>query len=80
MVGGLFPGSPIVLVGHNENLGWGHTVNTPDLVDIYELEIHPDNPYLYKYDGEWKQLKVKKAPIKVKLFGPFSWTDRKSVV
>ena len=80
MVGGLFPGSPIVLVGHNENLGWGHTVNTPDLVDIYELEIHPDNPYLYKYDGEWKQLKVKKAPIKVKLFGPFSWTFKKEAL
>ena len=28
MVGGLFPGSPVVLVGHNENIGWSHTVNT----------------------------------------------------
>ena len=80
MAGGLFPGSPIVLVGHNEHLGWGHTVNAPDLVDIYELEIHPDDSYLYKYDGQWKQLKVKKVPIKVKLFGPFSWTFKKEAL
>ena len=80
MVGGLFPGSPVVLVGHNEHLGWGHTVNAPDLVDIYELEIHPNDPYLYKYDGKWKQLKVKKVPIKVKLFGPFSWTFKREAL
>jgi penicillin amidase/acyl-homoserine-lactone acylase len=67
-------------VGHNEHLGWGHTVNAPDLVDIYELEIHPDDSYLYKYDGQWKQLKVKKVPIKVKLFGPFSWTFKKEAL
>ena len=80
MAGGLFPGSPVVLVGHNEHLGWGHTVNAPDLVDIYKLEIHPNDPYLYKYDGKWKQLKVKKVPIKVKLFGPFSWTFKKEAL
>jgi len=80
MTGGLFPGSPIVLVGHNEHLGWGHTVNAPDLVDVYELEIHPDDPYLYQYDGEWNSLRVKKVPIKVKLFGPFSWTFKKEVL
>ena len=58
MVGGLFPGSPVVLVGHNDHLGWGHTVNAPDLIDVYELELHPSDPYLYKFDNEWKRFKA----------------------
>jgi penicillin amidase/acyl-homoserine-lactone acylase len=44
VVGGIFPGSPLILVGHNRNLGWGFTVNRPDLVDTYVLEIDPDDP------------------------------------
>ena len=80
MTGGLFPGSPVVLVGHNEHLGWGHTVNAPDLVDVFELEINPDNPQLYKYDGKWKKFRSKMVPIKVKLFGPFSWTFKREAL
>ena len=41
--GGLFPGSPVIFKGYNKNLAWSHTVNSPDLVDIYELTINPDN-------------------------------------
>ena len=40
IVGGTLPGS-VVFVGHNEHLGWAHTLNTPDLIDIYELTINP---------------------------------------
>ena len=39
--GGLFPGSPVILKGYNENISWSHTVNKPDLVDVYELTINP---------------------------------------
>ena len=74
MVGGLFPGAPVILVGHNEHLGWGHTVNSPDLVDVYVLDINPDNPNQYRFDGQWLDLEVREVPIKVKILGRLTWT------
>ncbi len=78
-VGGVFPGSPVVLLGHNRNIGWASTVNWPDLVDIYVLTINPANPNQYLFDGEWRDFEVWNAPIKVKLFGPVSWTFNREV-
>jgi len=80
VVGGLFPGSPSILVGHNRNLGWSFTVNRPDLADIYVLDINPDNPKQYRFDGEWLELEVREAPIKVKLLGNLSWTIKEDVL
>ncbi|MBN1178413.1 MAG: penicillin acylase family protein, partial [Anaerolineae bacterium] len=53
-VGGLFPGTPAIIHGHNRDLGWAFTVNKPDLIDIYVLEINPDDPNQYRFDGEWR--------------------------
>ena len=69
MMGGLFPGAPVVLHGTNEKLGWAHTVNYPDKIDIYQLEMHPDDPNQYRVDGQWKTLESSKARLKVKLMG-----------
>ncbi|MFA6239582.1 MAG: acylase [Candidatus Hydrogenedentales bacterium] len=79
-VGGVFPGTPVILHGHNPNLGWAHTVNKPDLVDIYVLEMNPENPSQYKFDGAWRDLEVAKAPIKIKLWGPISWTFKREIL
>lgn len=79
MVGGTFPGAPIILHGHNRNLGWAHTVNSPDLIDVYELTLNPENPDQYMFDGEWLDLEVREAPIKISFWGPFSWTFKRKV-
>lgn len=66
MLGGLFPGGCLIFHGTNENLGWAHTVNYQDKIDIYQLEINPANTNQYKFDGEWIDLEVHKAKLKVK--------------
>ncbi|MBU2511670.1 penicillin acylase family protein [bacterium] len=58
VIGGTFPGAPFILHGHNQYLGWAHTVNKPDGIDVYELEMHPDGGLKYRFDGEWKDLEV----------------------
>ena len=73
IITGLFPGSPVGLVGHYPDLGWSHTVNDPDLIDVFRLEINPYNENQYLYDGEWLDLSIEKIKIKVKIFGLFSW-------
>lgn len=80
MVGGVFPGTPLILHGHNRQLGWAHTVNSPDLVDIYVLDINPDNPNQYRFDGQWRDLEVRKAPLTVKIWGPIRWTVKREVL
>jgi acyl-homoserine lactone acylase PvdQ len=79
-VGGLFPGVPLILHGHNRNLGWAHTVNKPDLIDVYALEMNPAHPTQYKLDGAWRELEVRTAAIQVKVLGPLSWTAHREVL
>ena len=73
VMGGLFPSSATIGVGFTENLAWGATVNKPDLVDIYVLDMDPNDPMRYKLDGEWKTLEAKDIEIEVKLFGFLPW-------
>ncbi len=69
LAGATFPGVPILTQGVTPNLGWTHTVNRPDLVDIYKLEVEGDR---YKFDGSWEEFEVGEARFRVKLWGPFS--------
>ena len=68
MTGSLFPGAPIVLHGHNEHLGWAHTVNAPDLIDVYELVMDAKDPEVYRFEGEAHRLEKIEAPITVDAF------------
>ena len=68
MLGGLFPGLPVPVIGTNENLGWTHTYNFPDMNDIFQLVINPENEKEYKVDDRWKQFEIKEIKLKVKIF------------
>lgn len=43
VAGSTFPGLPSVMVGHNENVGWGVTTAYYDLADVYEETLTSDN-------------------------------------
>lgn len=73
ITGGVFPGSPVILHGHNRDLGWANTVNKPDLADVYVLEINPEDENQYRFDGDWRDMETGEATIRVKLFGPVYW-------
>lgn len=72
-LGGLLAGGPVILHGVNEHLGWAHTVNLVDRVDIYQLQMNPKNQQQYWMDDHWENLEVstiklsiKGIPIKIK--------------
>ncbi len=69
IIGALFPCAPNILLGCNENLAWAHTVNYPDKLDVYQLEINPANKLQYKFDGEWLMLEEKQVKLHVKMIG-----------
>jgi acyl-homoserine-lactone acylase len=78
IIGANFPGAPCILHGCNEYLGWAHTVNAPDKLDVYQLEINPKNKLQYKFDGKWETLEAKTAPLKVKVAGVIAPLSKKA--
>jgi penicillin amidase len=47
IAGGTAPGSPFVLVGHNERIAWGLTTTTADVEDLFVEQVDPADPGRY---------------------------------
>ena len=80
VAGGFFPGSPFMLHGHNDHLGWANTVNGPGLADTYKLVINPNNPNQYRLDNQWRDFQKSEASIRVKIWGPLIWIAHREVL
>ncbi|MFN8208033.1 MAG: penicillin acylase family protein [Bacteroidales bacterium] len=66
VTGLVLPGQPIVIAGHNDSIAWGMTNTYVDNVDFYLETVNPSNPDQYKFNGEWRDIQVKKELIKDK--------------
>jgi len=67
IIGTMYPGTPNILIGVNEHLGWSHTVNYPDKTDVFKLKMKNKKKYIV--DDEEYELEKLKAKITVKLLG-----------
>ncbi|MFP5263317.1 MAG: acylase [Blastocatellia bacterium] len=65
--GASFFGSGFPTIGHNEYLGWSHTVNDPDITDLF-VEKFDDgkNPAAYRYGNEYRTATEWADAVKVK--------------
>ena len=67
IIGTMYPGTPNILIGVNEHLGWSHTVNYPDKTDVFKLKMKNKRKYIV--DEQEYELEKLKAKITVKLLG-----------
>ncbi len=66
VTGVILPGEPFVVAGHNEHISWGMTNVMLDGADFYLETINPENQAQYKFNGEWKNMEVRKEKIYIK--------------
>ena len=67
IIGTMYPGTPNILIGVNEYLGWSHTVNYPDKTDVFKLRMKNKRKYIV--DEEEYELEKLKAKITIKFLG-----------
>jgi acyl-homoserine-lactone acylase len=63
ILGGTFHGGVTIFHGVNQFLGWAHTVNLADFIDVYQLQPDPKKKGHYIVDGESIKLETGKAKL-----------------
>jgi penicillin G amidase len=66
VIGATFPGTPYVIIGHNENVSWGFTDSMADRVDLYIEKLNPDDRTKYWFENHWEDIRTKTVEIRVK--------------
>lgn len=66
VVGASLPGTPGVVIGHNQTLAWSVTAALTDIQDLFAERFSKENPDLYEHRGEWLEAGVREEKIKVR--------------
>jgi acyl-homoserine-lactone acylase len=56
-------GLPVIAIGFNDRLGWSHTVNTIDALDVFELRLTERG---YRMDGQEEQFDTHTDTVRVR--------------
>ena len=54
-----------VAIGFNKDVAWTHTVSTALRFTLYQLELNPDNPLQYRYDGAYRDIEPRLVEVEV---------------
>ncbi|HEX9759925.1 MAG TPA: penicillin acylase family protein, partial [Candidatus Acidoferrales bacterium] len=60
------PGSPLVVIGHNQRIAWGFTNNGADVQDLYTIHFSATNPDEYRYNGQMLRAERRFEAIRVR--------------
>jgi penicillin G amidase len=66
VIGASFPGTPGIVIGHNQHIAWGITNAVSDTQDLYIEKFNPQNPHQYEYQGRWEEAQVIREEIKIR--------------
>ena len=67
IAGASFFGSPAPSIGHTEHVAWSHTVNAPDIADMWaESFDKPDDPLAYRYGDGYRSATARNETVRVK--------------
>jgi acyl-homoserine-lactone acylase len=59
-------GSPVFLMGWNDKITWSGTWNQPNIADVYEERVNPENTTQYLYEGKWRTMRMERQSFRVK--------------
>ena len=76
VIGGTFPGTPAVLVGRSNRLGWGLTNSYADDQDVFIEKVNPENSEQVLTPEGWRTLRSRQSIINIKDAAPISLTLR----
>ena len=54
-----------VAIGFNKDVAWTHTVSTALRFTLYQLQLNPDNPLQYRYEGAYRDIEPRVIDVEV---------------